>query len=250
MYSHAVMAVTQKQVAYDYIRQKLLRSIFSAGDRLSPAALAREIGVSNIPVREAISRLHSEGLVELIPHRGAFVRRADRQEVIELSELRSVLECNAAASAARRISEVELDELAAHLKAMRELVEEIRDPAGEGPQAAMHRWGIADVAFHDAILRAAGNRQIVKVIEDTNIMVRMFGYRAAYPPDWPELGKFYAGNYKVHKDVFVAIRRRDPKAARRAMLANMRRTRRNILARFDWLRRQQDSDKRSVPIPV
>ena len=244
------MTVTQRQIAYEWIRQKLIRGILSAGDRLSPAALAREIGVSHIPVREAISQLHSEGLVELIPRRGAFVRQADREEVIELTELRSVLECNAAACAARRISEVELDELAAHLRGMRELVDQIGDPGREGPQAAMNRWGIADVAFHRMVLQAAGNRQVVKVIQDANIMVRMFGYPAAYPPDWPELGKFYAGNYKVHRSVFVALRRRDSKAARRAMAAHMRRARRNILERFDWLSQQQDTDKRGVPSPV
>ena len=58
---------TLKQRAYSYIRQAMATGTLSAGDRLSPAALAREIGISHIPVREAISQLHSEGLVDQSP---------------------------------------------------------------------------------------------------------------------------------------------------------------------------------------
>ena len=75
---------TLKQRAYRYIRQAMSEGVLSAGDRLSPAALAKEIGISHIPVREAISQLYSEGLVEQLPRRGAFVRRPGREELVEL----------------------------------------------------------------------------------------------------------------------------------------------------------------------
>ena len=79
------------------------------------------MGVSHIPVREAISQLCSEGLVEQIPRRGAFVRQPNRQELVELIELRKVLECNAAAQAARRIGDADLAELKKHLFALHEV---------------------------------------------------------------------------------------------------------------------------------
>ena len=244
------MAATHKQSAYDYIKERLIRGALSAGDRLSPAALAREIGTSHIPVREAISQLCSEGLVVQRPHRGAFVRQPDRREVTDLMDLRKVLECNAAAWAARRITDPELDELAAHVNRMRVLRGQIREAEARGQRLPLDRWGPVDVAFHRVLWKAAGNQQVIKVIEDTNIMVRMFGYRTDYPVDWPKMAAFYAGNYKVHRDVYLAVRRRDPKRARRAMAAHMRRTRRNLLARFDWLCRQQQPGVRGAASPV
>ena len=244
------MAATHKQSAYEYIKEKLIRGALSAGDRLSPAALAREIGTSHIPVREAISQLCSEGLVVQRPHRGAFVRQPDRREVAELMGLRKVLECNAAAWAARRITGSELDELAAHVKQMRVLRGRIREAEARGRRLPLDQWGPVDVAFHRVLWEAAGNQQVIKVIEDTNIMVRMFGYRTDYPLDWPKMAAFYAGNYRVHRDVYLAVRQHDPKKARRAMAAHMRRTRKNLLARFDWLLQQRESGARGATIPV
>jgi DNA-binding GntR family transcriptional regulator len=234
------MATTHRQSAYDYIKEKLIRGELSAGDRLSPAALARAIGTSHIPVREAISRLCSEGLVAQIPHRGAFVRQPDRQEVIDLMEMRKVLECNAAAWAARRITDSELDDLGSHVKRMRAVLEQIRAAEARNERLPRDSWGPIDVAFHRVLWKAAGNQQVIKVVEDTNMMVRMFGYRTDYPMDWPTMTEFYGGNYKVHCDIFAAVRRRDPRAAHRAMARHMRRARRNLLARFDWLLQQSE----------
>ena len=92
------MKFTQRENAYQQIRQRLLDGGLPAGVRLSPTALAREIGISHIPVREAITQLQSEGLVVHFAHRGTFVKGMDRQELVDMIEIRSVLECYAAAS--------------------------------------------------------------------------------------------------------------------------------------------------------
>ncbi len=236
------MATTLKQHAYEYIRHGLTSGNFSAGQRLSPAALAQDIGVSPIPVREAISQLHSEGLVVQIPQRGAFVREPDREELAELIELRGVLECNAAARAARRIGGAELDELEDRLKTLHDLVDEFAASEEKDVLAPLGRWMLADLVFHMVLLRAAGNRRIIKVIEETHIMAQMFGYRSDYPEAWANLPTFFQENYKVHNDIYAAVRRHNPKAARRAMAVHMRRARKNILARFDWLHQQPDAD--------
>ena len=65
------MRLTGKQVAYRHIRDKVLDRTLAAGQRLSPAALAKELGISQIPVREALSQLDSEGLVVHVPRCGA-----------------------------------------------------------------------------------------------------------------------------------------------------------------------------------
>jgi len=236
------MSLTNKQLAYNHIRDKLLNSMLAGGQRLSPAALAKELGISQIPVREALSQLHSEGLVIHEPHRGAFVRQLDRQELVDLIELRGLLECNAAAQAARRISEAELDELETYLGALRNLADEMAGVEGEKLLDVLSRWMIADLAFHMVILRVAGNRQVIRVIQDAHIMTQMFGYRTDYPEVHVDLHASYTKNFQVHRDVFLAIRRHDRKAAWRAMVVHQRRARRNMLARFDWLHQQPTAD--------
>jgi len=236
------MTTTLKQRAYEHIRHGLASGSFSAGQRLSPAALAEDIGVSSIPVREAISQLHSEGLVVQIPQQGAFVRQPDREQLVELIELRGVLEGHAAGQAARRIRGAELDELEVRLKTLHDLVDEFGATEEKDTVGLMGRWMLADLAFHMLLLRAAGNRRVIKVIEQTHIMIQMFGYRTDYPEAWTHLSTFFADNYQVHRDVYEAVRRHDPKAARRAMAAHTRRARKNILARFDWLHSKHDTD--------
>jgi DNA-binding GntR family transcriptional regulator len=66
---------------------------FTAGERIFPVALAKEIGISLIPVREAISQLQSEGVIVHKPHRGVFVKEVERRDLVDLIEFRSTLEC-------------------------------------------------------------------------------------------------------------------------------------------------------------
>ena len=236
------MAATLKQRAYEHIRRGLTSGTFSAGQRLSPAALAQQIGVSPIPVREAISQLHSEGLVVQVPQRGTFVKQADRQELVELIELRGVLECNAAARAARRIGGAELDEMEDRLATLHDLVDQFGVVKQEDSLTLIARWMLADLTFHMLLLRVAGNRQVIKVIENTHVMTQMFAYRTDHPEAWANRLAYSTENHEVHHDVYLAVRRHDPKAARRAMAAHMRRARKNMLGRFDWLHAQHDAD--------
>ncbi len=235
------MKVTRKQRAYEYIRAGLLQGNLGAGDRLSPEALAREIGISHIPVREALGLLQSEGFVVQIPHRGTFVRQPDRREVEEVMGVRGLLECHAAARAARRIRATGLSELRRIVKAMRELVEAIRvaDPV-EG-WASLPRWGELDMAFHAQVFEATGNRQLLGVVRSLVMRMSGYGYGAYRPTNWEGLLEGFAGNYRVHRDVYRAVRRRDPYAARRAMAAHMRRARQNLLIRFDRISRTHDA---------
>src|ERR1700760_1132275 len=115
------MSQTLKARAYQHILSKIAAGGVRAGGRLSAAALAKELGVSHIPVREAISQLHSEGLIDQVPRKGAFARRPERSELVEMIELRSVLECNAAAQAALRIDDAQIYDLEKQVRLLEEL---------------------------------------------------------------------------------------------------------------------------------
>src|SRR5580704_7630282 len=106
------MPPTLKQHAYKLIRKRLLSGSLPPGGRLSDDALAKELGISRSPVREAISQLTSEGLVEYRPRSGAYVRVPEPRELAEWYETRIALEGFAVMRAAERITEPQLSELA------------------------------------------------------------------------------------------------------------------------------------------
>ena len=164
MYTLGSMVVTSDPRMTDAARgddvyARLLREIRSgalpAGMRLTETDLAARLRVSRTPVREAIRRLEGDGLVAHRPRLGAVVRRLDHAEVIELYEMRAVLEGTAARLAARAASAAERAELAA---INQEMAAAARGAGAEaGPAlAALNRQ------FHDALARAARNRFLLR----------------------------------------------------------------------------------------
>ena len=115
------------ELSYEFIREKLASGAFSPGKQLVNRTLAEEIGVSVIPVREAINRLSSEGLVEHVPGAGAYVRKTNRQDLNNIYVLRDALESCAAAEAAQYITEDQLEELEHILDRAKETAKQICD---------------------------------------------------------------------------------------------------------------------------
>jgi len=233
---------SQRELAYEHIRRKLIEGTLPTGARLSPTALAREIGMSHTPVREAISQLQSEGLVVQTAHQGAFVRQPSRHELAEIIEIRTTLECAAAAHAARRIDRPQLRELDQRWSELQRSIEALKTSADARSERLETDWALADLQFHMTLLRAAGNRLAMRIIEGHRIMTMMFGNRAAPAETPPAPTAECALDLKVHRNIYEAIRRHDPKAARRAMAIHMRRAGKNILAHFDRSQRPRDPD--------
>ena len=101
----------QGREAYARLIDDIKAGTLKPGDRLTEADLARRLGLSRTPVREAIRQLESDGLVTHVPRVGAAMRKLDYREVSELYEMRAVLEATAARFAARAASDIELTEL-------------------------------------------------------------------------------------------------------------------------------------------
>ncbi len=120
-------ALVERTVLSDQVKDRLLERIVSGelepGSRIVETRIAREFGISQAPVREALRSLASLGLVEMRPHRGAWVRKPDQDELVEAVQVRGVLEAFAAEQAAVTISdEVILD--------LERLLDEMLDLAG------------------------------------------------------------------------------------------------------------------------
>src|ERR1700727_3602423 len=105
------MAGFEQKKAYDAIKQAIFTGEFDSGAHLRSATLADRIGVSRTPVREALQRLHAEGLVDIVENRGAFVANYAREDAAEVFDLRTVLESQAAGLAAQKLTAPQIDEL-------------------------------------------------------------------------------------------------------------------------------------------
>jgi DNA-binding GntR family transcriptional regulator len=106
-----VPVATSQQQAYRYVRQQILSGAFSGGEKLNPARLADELGISRMPVREALRQLDAEGLVTIRPNRGAIVTVLSPRDVQELFEMRAVLEALAVKLAMPNLRGEALDDL-------------------------------------------------------------------------------------------------------------------------------------------
>ena len=132
---------------YQYLKRAILEQLQPGGTLLTEAEIADAVGVSRTPVREALLRLESEGLVALYPKRGALVLPVSAQEVNEVVEARTLVEGHAANRVWPRRAEL-IPVLEPHLEAMR-----TASAAGD-----VSAFIVADRAFHAAVVDAAGNR--------------------------------------------------------------------------------------------
>ena len=95
----------------DQLQHAILEGVLKPGERLRAEALAQRFGTSRTPIREALLQLEAQGLVEVEPNRGAVVRTFDREDLFDLYQVRALLEPQAAALAARRITDSEIAQL-------------------------------------------------------------------------------------------------------------------------------------------
>ena len=154
------------EYAYTAIRNDILAGRFAPSGRLVQDELARRLGISRTPVREAITRLEHEGLVRLIPRRGAVVHRVTPQDILGIYEVREELERLAVRLAAR-------DGRAYDVPALRQLV---RQMERVGP-ARIAEYYKLNRAFHLRMAAAAGNGALVSALEslwDQAVNFQMF----------------------------------------------------------------------------
>lgn len=145
-----------RDVVVDNIRQAIVSGQFPAGMRLMELQLAEEMGVSRTPVREAIRKMELEGLVVMIPRRGAYVADISIQDINEVYQIRTALDVLAAGLAAERISDEEVKEMQVLLDADIPLID-----ARNYPKIIEN-----DTAFHDVIYRASRNRRCMNIISN------------------------------------------------------------------------------------
>lgn len=159
------------EAAYQTIRDRVVAGHWPAGAQLVNRKLGMELGVSMVPVREALNRLASEGLVKHVPGAGTFVRRLNRKEVVQLYALREPLECFAVREAGARIRPDQLAQLAALCADWKKLLGRIRQSKNRtATPALLRRWLANDLKFHRVIIEAADNPWLSKSVMDLRLL--------------------------------------------------------------------------------
>ena len=155
--------LSQGGVAFAKLMEAIRTGIYQPGDRLREVEVAARLDLSRTPVREALRRLEAENIIEHRPRVGAMIRSLGQTEVVELYEMRLVLERTAAEMAAKHAAEAEVDDMAA-------LNDEITHLSQGGPQAAA-----INQAFHRAIYLAARNRFLLDAARAMNNALLLLG---------------------------------------------------------------------------
>ncbi len=188
--------------AYTALLAEIRDGQLAPGDRLRETELAHRFGVSRTPVREAIRQLEADGLVTHLPRVGATVRKLEYSEVMELYEMRVVLECAAARMAARSASDVEIIEIEA-------IAAELAS-VGKGTEASR-----LNRQFHRALLDAAKNRFLSKSMFSLQRALMILG------PTTLSDAERYDGAVKEHRAIIEALIARDGATAEAAMRAHI-----------------------------
>lgn len=212
----------QGNSTYRQLLEEIREGTLSPGDRLREIELSDRLGVSRTPVREAIRQLEADGLVSHIPRLGATVRSLDYAEVMELYEMRAVLEGTAARLATRAASDVELDEL--------EVLNSQLADAGTGPEAVR-----LNRIFHATLLDAAKNRFLTKSMLSLQKALLILGPSQLLDTD--RAGEAVA----EHTRIMDALKARDGAAAETEMRAHVR------AAQRMRIRSLQDRDRAGDP---
>ncbi|HKZ28713.1 MAG TPA: GntR family transcriptional regulator, partial [Acidimicrobiia bacterium] len=184
----------------DRILQWILEGDLAPGSRIVETRVARELGTSQAPVREALRDLATLGVVEMQAYRGARVRRPSKRELVEAMEVRAELEAMAARLAATRITEVSLAEL-------RRLIADMLKWADSGD---VHGHALSNTEFHAAVVRASGNRTLERTWSMLEPLARTYVTAAVPGIDLHWLGQ-------RHITILEALEVRDPERAAEAM---------------------------------
>jgi DNA-binding GntR family transcriptional regulator len=201
---------TQREIAFQKIREGILLSKWSPGSRLVERQLCREFGVSRTPVREAFNQLAKEGLVELVPQWGVFVKKLRKEEILEMYEVRGALERLAINLAADRATSEDIKRMESSLTEMREALS----------RRNYGRLNTADNMFHLSIIQASHNKKLIEMASMCQLHVfNMPGDGQA--PDSAEQEK----SLTEHARILEHLTNKNWRAAEKTLRAHLRNAR-------------------------
>ena len=202
-----------RDVVFNTLRRAILRGELKPGERLMEIQLANKLGVSRTPIREAIRKLELEGLVLMIPRKGAEVAEITEKNLRDVLEVRCALEELAVQLACDRIEKGEVSELHA-------AADHFRDVLDSDDITLIAQ---ADEAFHDVIFTATNNGRLIQLLN--NLREQMYRYRIEYLKDV----KARRSLVEEHDALWEALKERDLERAQMIMREHIERQQKNII---------------------
>ena len=186
-----------RDVVFNTLRQAILKGELAPGERLMEIQLAQKLGVSRTPIREAIRKLELEGLVLMIPRRGAEVARISEKSLKDVLEVRRSLEELAIELACQRMTEEDMQALEEAQKAFKAAIDQ-----GDAMKIAE-----TDEAYHDVIYHSTRNKRLVQILN--NLREQMYRYRFEYIKDFSQHERLV----EEHKVIYESIVKKDKETA-------------------------------------
>ena len=195
-----------RDVVFNTLRQAILKGELVAGERLMEKQLAERMGVSRTPVREAIRKLELEGLVVMIPRKGAEVAQITEKDIKDVLEVRGTLEALAVKLACEKMTEEEIQEL---IKVKEEFAEAAKN---HNTESVIKK----DVEFHDLIFHATDNEKLIQIIN--NLREQIYRFRVKYIFEM----KDYTPLADEHEEIVASIIHKDQQKAEEIALRHIK----------------------------
>jgi DNA-binding GntR family transcriptional regulator len=205
------IATTTSSAVIQLLRQSLDRGRWSPGAPLRQEDIAAELGVSRVPVREAFFQLQAEGLVQVVPNKGVYVRTVSAESLRELFRMRRLLECDVLADAVPLHDTASLNRV--------ETVQAALDKA-----SAVADWIAGDREFHESLYAPAQRPETMAIIRRLRHVMDRYYFARMKPSTRAQ------GWHEEHHALIRAVRRRDAASATRQLAAHLAETERAALA--------------------
>ncbi|WP_244851607.1 GntR family transcriptional regulator [Caballeronia sp. SL2Y3] len=203
---------TIQQYVLGTLRAEILNGVYPPNTRLRQEEIARRMSVSTTPVREAFRDLRAEGLVSIDPNKGVVTRALTAADVIEIYELRMVLEPMLAERACAHVSD---DDLAAAEKVHGEMC----------ATSWSETWAVLNEDFHQHLMKAASGTRLAEVVENLSLVARPYVSLSMHVKR-----DILDSNNREHADLLHAYRARDTRAVREQTRAHLENTRDAVIA--------------------
>jgi DNA-binding GntR family transcriptional regulator len=178
-----------RDVVFNTLRQAILKGELKPGERLMEIQLADRLGVSRTPIREAIRKLELEGLVIMVPRKGAEVAKITEKDLNDVLEVRCALEELAVELACKKISKEQIAQLENTLEEFKEVIK------GNN----LTEMAEMDEKFHMMIFEATGNARLIQILN--NLREQMYRYRVEYLKDKEVYGKLVEEHESIAKNI-------------------------------------------------
>ncbi len=186
-----------RDIVFEYLRESILKGKLEPAQRLMEVQLAEQLGVSRTPVREAIRKLELEGLVVMLPRKGAYVADVSLKDIIEVLEIRAALEGLAASVAAERMTDEHLERL--------ELISyQFKKSLENGDIDMMVQ---KDIELHDLIFNSTNNQKLIQI--NNSLREQVYRFRVTYISDHDTSKNLV----KEHEEIIESICNRNSKNA-------------------------------------